>query len=114
VFALAEEREHAGDVGPGLGGLVGLVGRGGRGDGGGSGGGGGALGGGGFFLELLAGELDLDGALVITPGDPARSVLSQRLRATGDARMPPLGSVRIDEQGAALVDAWIESLATCP
>ncbi|MFO0636061.1 MAG: PQQ-dependent sugar dehydrogenase [Nannocystaceae bacterium] len=61
-----------------------------------------------------AGELDLDGALVITPGDPARSVLSQRLRATGDARMPPLGSVRIDEQGAALVDAWIESLATCP
>ncbi len=60
------------------------------------------------------GDLDIEGAVIVSPGDPARSVLSLRLRSTGFAHMPPLGIATVDAAGADLVDAWIEELDACP
>lgn len=61
-----------------------------------------------------AGDLDLPDARLVRPGDPASSVLSARMHSTGSTRMPALASAVIDDAGAALIDAWITSLAACP
>jgi hypothetical protein len=55
----------------------------------------------------------LAGAQVIAPGKPELSVLSLRVKSLDLRRMPPLGSSVVDPQGAALLDAFIASLAGC-
>jgi len=61
-----------------------------------------------------AGSLGTAGALLLVPGDPARSILSLRMRARpGSFRMPPLASAVEDGEGVALIDAWIRSRKTC-
>lgn len=64
-------------------------------------------------VEPSAGELDLTDARIVAPGDSGRSVLSARMHAEDWARMPPIGSTVVDVEGAALVDAWIDSLTGC-
>ena len=64
--------------------------------------------------EPSVGDLGIDDARVVAPGDPGRSVLLQRMLDDGEDRMPPLATVRIDDQGVDLVRRWIESLDTCP
>jgi uncharacterized repeat protein (TIGR03806 family) len=60
------------------------------------------------------GDLGISGALIIAPGEPARSVLLERMSRRGDAaQMPPLASTRVDQAGVALVDAWIAALNGC-
>lgn len=55
-----------------------------------------------------------DGALVF-PGDPSRSVLRHRMASDDPSwRMPPLGTELVDEEAVALIDAWIESIESCP
>ena len=61
-----------------------------------------------------AGDLDIEGAALLIPGDPERSLLSVRIRSLGDARMPSVGSARVDVEGAALVDEWIAAATDCP
>ncbi|MCY1005327.1 hypothetical protein OV079_07020 [Nannocystis pusilla] len=61
-----------------------------------------------------SGDLDLADATLLTPGDPARSILSARMHTLGSTRMPAVGSAVIDSEGAALVDAWIAALPACP
>lgn len=61
-----------------------------------------------------AGDLGIADARLLAPGDPARSILSARLRSLGSTRMPPLASSRVDLAGADLIDAWIASLSSCP
>lgn len=56
------------------------------------------------------GDLGVEGAKLVTPGDPAKSVLSLRIHATNTGRMPPLGSSVVDTAGAAVIDGWIQSL----
>ncbi len=53
-------------------------------------------------------------ARIIAPGSPANSLVSRRMHALDAKRMPPLGSVLEDTQGAALIDAWISSVTACP
>lgn len=60
------------------------------------------------------GDLGVDGGALVVPGHPERSLVSARLHALDTRRMPPLGSLKVDDQGAALVDAWLSSLTTCP
>ena len=62
----------------------------------------------------LAGELGVPGAVIVDPGNPANSILSLRLHANGDDRMPQLGSLVHDDVGIALIDEWITSLTACP
>ncbi len=61
-----------------------------------------------------AGDLGVADARLLAPGDPARSLLSARVRTLGSTRMPPVASSRVDEQGAELLDAWITALDVCP
>ncbi len=56
------------------------------------------------------GNLDLEEARIITPGNPWRSVLFLRMATCGRGRMPHLASEVIDSRGLALIEAWIRSL----
>jgi glucose/arabinose dehydrogenase/mono/diheme cytochrome c family protein len=47
---------------------------------------------------------------VVVPQDLAKSILHQRVSITGDKQMPPLAKNRVDEEGVAMLAAWIESL----
>ncbi|MBX3192948.1 MAG: PQQ-dependent sugar dehydrogenase [Labilithrix sp.] len=61
-------------------------------------------------------ELDTLGvvnARLFAPGQPSRSMLSVRMKATGAGRMPPLASARVDAAGAALIDQWIGATTSC-
>ncbi len=49
-------------------------------------------------------------ARLIVPGDPANSLILQRMSSLGSDRMPPLGSNRLDTTGIEIVRAWISSL----
>jgi mono/diheme cytochrome c family protein len=60
-----------------------------------------------------SGNLGIDMALIIAPGDAARSVLVARMNVRDTNAMPPLGSTVIDEFGVTLVSDWINGLASC-
>jgi uncharacterized repeat protein (TIGR03806 family) len=62
----------------------------------------------------VTGDLGIANARLIAPGEPMRSVVSRRIHALDAARMPPVGSLVVDTQGASLVDAWVTSLPSCP
>lgn len=64
--------------------------------------------------EPSAGDLGIADARIVVPGDTERSILLARIGAPGDARMPPLATAIVDEQGVELVRSWIEQLASCP
>jgi outer membrane protein assembly factor BamB len=59
------------------------------------------------------GDLGVPGARLLSPGNPARSLLSLRMRDLGAGRMPQLATYHVDEAGAEVVDAWIRSVAKC-
>lgn len=61
-----------------------------------------------------AGNLGVAGAQLLTPGDPSRSVLLLRMRATGLHRMPPISSEVVDTAGVELLDTWVRALRACP
>jgi mono/diheme cytochrome c family protein len=47
----------------------------------------------------------------ILAGDPHSSAVVRRMESRGNsAQMPPIGTHQVDEEGAAVVRAWIESL----
>ena len=66
------------------------------------------------------GEQGVAGALVITPGQPARSVMYLRMTAMPDdmngrhGRMPKLASYVVDSSATTLLSSWITDLAACP
>ena len=60
-----------------------------------------------------AGDLGITDARIIAPGNPARSVLLQRINATDGTRMPPLARNVIDDEGVSLIESWINSLNDC-
>jgi uncharacterized repeat protein (TIGR03806 family) len=51
-------------------------------------------------------------AMLIAPGDPARSILYQRLSRRGRGQMPPVVINSVDERGLALFRDWISGMAT--
>ncbi|MBL8924469.1 MAG: PQQ-dependent sugar dehydrogenase [Myxococcaceae bacterium] len=61
-----------------------------------------------------SGNAGVPGALLFAPMDPSRSLISIRTKALNVFRMPPLGSSVVDAQGTALLDAWINSVTSCP
>ena len=64
--------------------------------------------------EPVAGNLGVAGAKLLTPGAPATSLLSLRLRAQGAGRMPNVATRTTDTAGAGLVDAFIRAQGACP
>jgi uncharacterized repeat protein (TIGR03806 family) len=59
------------------------------------------------------GTLGINGALVLVPGDPSRSVLSVRPHLLGANQMPPLARAVVDAYGTQVIDDWIESWSSC-
>jgi uncharacterized repeat protein (TIGR03806 family) len=53
------------------------------------------------------------GARLIVPGSADQSVILARVRDTGVWRMPPEGSLRVDVEGADLLERWINALPGC-
>lgn len=65
-------------------------------------------------VEPQAGNLNINSAQIVAPGDPARSVLLQRINRRDALAMPPLGNNIIDGEGVTLISDWISSLVACP
>jgi uncharacterized repeat protein (TIGR03806 family) len=59
------------------------------------------------------GNLGVTDAKLLTPGQPAKSIMSLRMHATDVNRMPPLATQVVDGDGVKAVDDWIASLAGC-
>lgn len=55
-------------------------------------------------------KFGIEGALLVAPGEPERSVLLKRLTMRGRGQMPPLATSVVDEAGVTLLREWIESL----
>ncbi|MBX3189122.1 MAG: PQQ-dependent sugar dehydrogenase [Labilithrix sp.] len=68
----------------------------------------------GLCAEPKVDAMDVAGARIVAPGDPARSILALRMRALDERRMPKLASSVVDEAGVAAVEAWIRELSSCP
>ncbi len=60
------------------------------------------------------GDLGVAGALRLVPADPAKSLMSLRMRRTDKNRMPQLATSIVDMTGVNAVEAWIRSIARCP
>ena len=61
-------------------------------------------------VEPTGQAFGVEDARRIVPGDRKRSLIWTRMSAkSAPERMPPLGSHRVDEKGAALVGEWIEA-----
>jgi len=52
----------------------------------------------------------IDNAMLISPGDPERSILYQRVARRGRGQMPPLVSTVVDERAVELVRDWIRAM----
>ena len=59
------------------------------------------------------GDLGIANARLIAPGSAARSVLVERMSRRDANGMPPLASVKVDTDGAALLTSWVNSLTSC-
>ncbi|MBM4783788.1 MAG: hypothetical protein GQE15_39470 [Archangiaceae bacterium] len=62
----------------------------------------------------LNGDTGVARARLLTPMDPAQSLISLRMKALNTFRMPPLGSSVVHGDGVSLIDAWINGVTACP
>lgn len=61
------------------------------------------------------GNLGVEGAMKLVPGEPSLSLISLRMHSTDSmTRMPQIGVRVVDEDATGVVDAWISSLTACP
>jgi uncharacterized repeat protein (TIGR03806 family) len=62
--------------------------------------------------EVAAADLGVAGAKLVAPGEPAKSMLYQRMSRRRDVfNMPPLASREVDQEAVKVVAEWIKSLA---
>ncbi|MDX1968366.1 MAG: PQQ-dependent sugar dehydrogenase [Planctomycetaceae bacterium] len=59
---------------------------------------------------VLHDRFGIENAKLVAPGDPARSMLLQRVLKRGRGQMPPLATSVVDQPGAELIEAWIRQL----
>ena len=65
-------------------------------------------------VDPQQGDLGVSGAKIIAPGHPELSTLLLRMGTLdGASRMPPIASSVVDEEGVALIEAWIAALEGC-
>ena len=65
-------------------------------------------------VDPQQGNLGINQAKLLAPGDPARSVLLERISRNGQTRMPPVGSNILDSDAIGLLTDWINSIQACP
>ncbi|MBC7794237.1 MAG: hypothetical protein H7Z43_11065 [Clostridia bacterium] len=51
---------------------------------------------------------------LLSPGDPSRSQIYQRMLTSGTYRMPAVGRTLPDQEALAVLGAWITSVTACP
>lgn len=56
------------------------------------------------------GNFKIDGAKVLAPGQPEKSILLHRMSMTGLGRMPHIGSRVVDERAVEFVREWIKGM----
>ncbi|MBA3937063.1 MAG: PQQ-dependent sugar dehydrogenase [Planctomycetes bacterium] len=61
-------------------------------------------------LDPQHGDLGIPGAKVLRPGDPDHSLMLARMAALGPLRMPRIASNVVDQDGVALIRAWIAAM----
>ena len=49
----------------------------------------------------------------LAPGNPRGSVVPRFMRSTDEFRMPLVGTTKVDEAGADLIESWIDGLSSC-
>ncbi len=64
-------------------------------------------------VQPQAGELGINNARILAPGDPDRSTLVARMDRRDVHAMPPIGSNIVDAAGVTLIRDWIASLSGC-
>ncbi len=52
----------------------------------------------------------VENAMLVAPGETARSVLFQRVSRRGRGQMPPLVTTRVDDRAVVLLREWIDSM----
>ncbi|MGJ8724876.1 MAG: PQQ-dependent sugar dehydrogenase [Roseibacillus sp.] len=65
----------------------------------------------GIINGVLGDNGDNTASRVIVPGSPTNSMLLSRISTRGSSQMPPISSHVVDEDGVALITAWINELA---
>lgn len=61
----------------------------------------------------LVGDLGIGNARLIAPGEPARSIVVERMKRRDGNQMPPLASHLVDEMAVGLITEWISALTGC-
>jgi uncharacterized repeat protein (TIGR03806 family) len=56
------------------------------------------------------GNFGIEGAKLIVPGDPAKSIIHKRVSMTGLGRMPHIGSRVVDDTAVKLLEEWIKGM----
>jgi hypothetical protein len=56
------------------------------------------------------GNFKIDGAKLLVPGQPEKSIILERMKMTTLGRMPHIGSRVVDDQAVQLVHDWIKGL----
>lgn len=56
------------------------------------------------------GHLEIENALLISPGNPQQSLMLHRIETLSEGRMPSVGSNQVDPLGVQLLKDWIKSL----
>jgi uncharacterized repeat protein (TIGR03806 family) len=56
------------------------------------------------------GNFKIDGAKLLVPGQPEKSILLERMKMTTLGRMPHIGSRVVDEQAVQIVSDWIKGM----
>lgn len=64
-------------------------------------------------VQPTAGNLGIDNARIIAPGEPERSVLLARMKVRDANQMPPLASHLVDDEAVEVIAAWIGGLQNC-
>ena len=58
----------------------------------------------------LKGDLGITNPFLVDPGSKETSVVWERMRELGSDAMPPMAKHRVDEEGVALIGAWIDAM----
>ena len=61
-------------------------------------------------IDPTSGDLGVTGAQRIVAGDPSKSLVYLRINRRGANQMPPLASNRVDTDGVALIQQWIQQM----
>ena len=65
-------------------------------------------------VEPTASGLGVEGAQLVAPGEPDRSMIVVRMATRGLGQMPPIGTEEVDTAGLDVVREWIEGMSECP